>query len=148
MRGQIVYVLALLYHLIKGSKQNLATLRFINTQQAIADYKGPLALAATSNGVCYGGTFHIAPDASLDDGLFDVVIGEWHGRLATLKIIFGLLKGKHMQSKHVHGWQCQGINISTENPIPIASDGELVHEAVTKYQVTVLPKALPLLIKA
>lgn len=54
-----------------------------------------MALVAVANGKFFGGGMMIAPDAELDDGLFDIVILRASGKLGLIKDIRLLYGGRH-----------------------------------------------------
>lgn len=139
LRGNSVYIAALMYHLWKGYAGNTVEISFADQTTV---HRGPIGLCAVSNGVCYGGTFNIAPEAELDDGLFNVVLAEWQGRFPTVKAISAVLNGTHHHSPVVTMWQTTGVSVKTEIPIPLVTDGELVDEAVTDYSVEILNRSV------
>lgn len=60
-------------------------------------HAGPLVVAAAANGRYFGGGMHVAPEARIDDGLFDVVVvGDVPKRrlLAKLPLLYA---GTHLQ---------------------------------------------------
>ncbi len=60
-------------------------------------HSGPLVLAAAANGRYFGGGMRVAPEARLDDGLFDVVvIGDVPKRTLLAKLP-RLYAGTHLQ---------------------------------------------------
>src|SRR5262245_35570986 len=69
LRGNIVYGIALLRVLARGVAAPRVMIE--DEQGRIED---DVTLVAVANGPWYGGAFHIAPGASIDDGAFDVVI--------------------------------------------------------------------------
>lgn len=138
LRGNSVYLAALAYHLWKGYAGNDVEITFADDS---ATHRGPIGLCAVSNGVCYGGTFNIAPEAKLDDGLFSIVLAEWRGRFPTIKAIAAVLKGTHHSSPVVTTWQSSGVTVKTTHPIPLVTDGELVDASVTDYTVELLSRS-------
>ena len=54
-----------------------------------------MALVAVANGQFFGGGMMIAPDAVLDDGLFDIVILRAAGKLGLIRDIRLLYGGRH-----------------------------------------------------
>lgn len=56
---------------------------------------GRVALVAIANGPFFGGGMMIAPDASLDDGQFDIVILRAAGKVALMRDIHLLYSGQH-----------------------------------------------------
>lgn len=54
-----------------------------------------------ANGRCFGGGMWIAPDAELDDGMFDVVVLPAIGRLRTLAALPSVYRGTHLRQPGV-----------------------------------------------
>jgi diacylglycerol kinase (ATP) len=96
-----------------------------------------------ANSRFFGGGMKIAPDASLDDGLFDVVN---IGHLSTAKILFNahtLYRGTHTSLDEVQFTRARTIEITAaENAgdILLETDGELPGRLPAAYEV--LPGAL------
>jgi YegS/Rv2252/BmrU family lipid kinase len=59
-------------------------------------HDAPLVLAAAANGRYFGGSMHIAPEARLDDGLFDVVLVSDIPKRALLSKLPLLYAGRHL----------------------------------------------------
>jgi diacylglycerol kinase (ATP) len=59
-------------------------------------HTGPLAVAAAANGRYFGGGMHVAPEASFDDGLFDVVLVGDVPKATLLSKLPLLYTGKHL----------------------------------------------------
>ncbi len=81
-------------------------------------------IAAVMNGSCYGNGFIAAPQADLQDGLFDICVIEPLTLWETL-----WLMPKYKQGKHTHLKQCKmlrasEIEIHVDKPILMQSDGE------------------------
>ncbi len=96
-----------------------------------------------ANSRYFGGGMLIAPDASLNDGLLDVVnIGD----IGALKIIFNahtLYRGTHHGLQEVNGSTAKKIEISAADPsqeVRIETDGELPGKLPANYEI--VPNAL------
>jgi diacylglycerol kinase (ATP) len=96
-----------------------------------------------ANARYFGGGMMVAPDARLDDGLFDVVnIGD----LGTLKILLNahtLYRGTHTRLSAVKTRRAKRIEIRAAEPgqeIRLETDGELPGKLPAVYDI--LPKAL------
>ena len=102
-------------------------------------------LVAVCNGAYYGGGFHVAPPAKLDDGLFDVVLAERFSRLRVLSLLPSYIRGTHLK-KNVRGlshYTCTRLTIRTQLPVPANADGESSYE--TALTIQVLPYAVTVL---
>lgn len=71
-----------------------------------------------------GGGFKFCPDAKPDDGLLDVILVEGIGKLKLLFCLPTAFFGKHTKIKGIHIFTCRGIQIHSEEALPIHVDGE------------------------
>ncbi len=96
-----------------------------------------------ANGGYFGGGMHIAPHASLDDGLFDVIVVESRGRIASLRGLPQLYRGKHMAQPGVTAMQARKVRIETmDQPLLFDVEGEQI--GCTPATLTCLPGAIAL----
>jgi diacylglycerol kinase (ATP) len=86
-----------------------------------------------------GGTAILAPDASVSDGAFDVVVSYAVGRLARLGYAVGLLRGTHERRADVQRFLGRTLEISG-GPFQVNADGE-VSEPLRRRVWTVQPGA-------
>ena len=105
-------------------------------------WQGKALLAAVANARCYGGGMQIAPAAKVDDGLADVVIVEYVGRMEFLMNLTRVIRGCHLQHPKVHFWQGQHVTITTESVVPVLADGDIICK--TPLEVKVLPHRAPM----
>lgn len=102
---------------------------------------------AIANGQFAGGGMKIAPNATIQDGLLDVIVIGEMSSLATIFHSFKLHKGKHLQLKQVQSYQGNIINAeldaSATQSVYIELDGEEVGSLPADFKV--LPKSLPFL---
>lgn len=101
----------------------------------------PLTLEVSTLAVCngrfFGGGMMIAPDAVLDDGLFDVVAitsrrkGEMAGRMNDI------YTGKHLQHPEVRHWRASELNAEPAGPAPVLleSDGEGAARLPARFRI-------------
>jgi len=64
-------------------------------------HEGPLTLVAAANGCYFGSGMRIAPDASLDDGLFDVVVVAGLSKPRLVARLPSLYRGSHLRHASV-----------------------------------------------
>ncbi|MFQ5823727.1 MAG: diacylglycerol/lipid kinase family protein [bacterium] len=96
---------------------------------------------AVANGQQYGNGAIIAPDAKLNDGLFDICIVH---RLTFLQLIYTLpklFKGKIKSFQDAEFHKSQTVVIERKNPSLVNIDGEAVLES-SVVECSILPKAL------
>ncbi|MFA6098690.1 MAG: diacylglycerol kinase family protein [Patescibacteria group bacterium] len=91
------------------------------------------------NGTTYGGGFKVAPDAKMDDGLFDVCLVDKASRAYILRKLPKFIRGHHTNLPEVHMSRCHQLNIQSVKPLQAQLDGELP-ASQTSYQVGILPK--------
>jgi YegS/Rv2252/BmrU family lipid kinase len=110
----------------------------------------PLAFSgysvAIANSKAYGGGMYVAPDAELDDGLFDVVLS---GEGPKRRFLFNLpkvFKGTHLESPAVHVERACEVRIRAERPFTVYADGDPIGDLPVTVQVR--PGALRVLVPA
>jgi diacylglycerol kinase (ATP) len=102
----------------------------------------PITLLTINNGKVEGGAFVMAPDAEIDDGLFDVVVAKGMGRLGILQLLPQVLKGQHMSHPKVVKFRTAKLTVEAVTALPIHADGELTYTGAMNLEIEVLPKAL------
>lgn len=95
-----------------------------------------------ANGRCFGGGMRIAPDARVDDGLFDVVVIGDLTRAAAVRGVPALYRGRHVGRPGVRVLRARSVEVvPLEEPAPLFDlDGEQVGAAPAR--ITCLPGAL------
>ncbi len=137
IRGNAVYGLALAKILLL--MHSTPTVRIRHDGEKL---ETPITLLTINNGKVEGGAFVMAPDAEIDDGLFDVVVAKGMGRLGILQLLPQVLKGEHMSHPKVVKFRTGRMSVESDVPLPIHADGELTYTGATKLEIEVLPKAL------
>jgi diacylglycerol kinase (ATP) len=79
-----------------------------------------------ANSGFYGKGMHIAPDASLTNGLLDVVIVMAASKLALIRSLPKLYDGSHADLDGVLMFRGRSITLSSHGPVTAYGDGELV----------------------
>jgi YegS/Rv2252/BmrU family lipid kinase len=103
-------------------------------------FSGKYLLVDISNGCRAGGGFHIAPEASADDGLLDVVIAGALSPLQRLRYLPVIEKGKHLKLSFIQHFKTKHIIIESDSVIQYHLDGEY-YEA-DKLDIEVLGERL------
>lgn len=104
-----------------------------------------VTLVAVANGRCYGGAFHVAPNAALDDGLLELVVAEGLSRSRVLGLLPRVLKGTHLDHPAVTAVRSRRVRITSDDPVVVHADGEILQTAATSVDVELLPGALRVL---
>lgn len=118
-RGRSRYTLALLVELAK-----LRPIEYTLTLDGVVHTERAM-LVAVANNLSFGGGMKVAPDASLDDGLFDVVLVRPLGRLAFLRIYPRVFAGTHVTDSRVVVHRAASVRVEAEGVVAYA-DGERI----------------------
>lgn len=102
----------------------------------------PHLLAVFSNGAWFGGAFHIAPGATIDDGQLDAVLIRDVSALARLPLLARALRGAHLSSPHVAHRRTAAVRLEFAERPWFEADGELRQAAGTTVEVASVPGAL------
>lgn len=97
------------------------------------------------NGTREGGGFITTPNSKVDDGLLDYVMFEPVSRAMMVRLIPEVMRGTHGKAKQVHMGTFKTMQIISEQPMLIHTDGELVAvepDNVHKLVISVVPAAL------
>lgn len=99
-------------------------------------YEGPLFLLAVANGTTFGKGMRIAPEASVTDGLFDLVlVGEVAG-LELLRRLPQVYLGRHMRARPVRHTRAREVRLEPLAPLPVFDvDGETYPSGRTTFAV-------------
>ncbi|MGH3763880.1 MAG: diacylglycerol/lipid kinase family protein [Pseudonocardiaceae bacterium] len=81
-------------------------------------------LVAVGNGPCYGGGLRICPDATLDDGLLDVIVIGAVSRRRLLRVFPRLRVGGHVDEPEVTVLRAATVTIAGHPGWPVYADGE------------------------
>ncbi|QIK74989.1 diacylglycerol/lipid kinase family protein [Nocardioides piscis] len=109
------------------------------------------ATAVIANSGYYGKGMKIAPAASLDDGLLDIIVIEAASKRALVRALPKVYDGDHVHLDEVHVFTGRVVTISatSRTPVPVGGDGEplgvLPSAPSAPTRVSVLPGALNVL---
>lgn len=106
--------------------------------------EGPMQNVVVANAQFFGGGMRIAPDARLDDGLFDVVLLEDLGRRRALTGIGTLYRGRHVGRPGVTVRRGRVVTVTPLEQRPILFDVEGEQIGRAPATLTCLPGALRL----
>jgi len=132
VRGSPVYALALVRALPSWKPA-----RFEVTLDGGAPREFTGYSVAAANSKEFGGGMLLAPDASLTDGLLDVVIIEDMPKHRFLRLAPTVFRGRHLRYRGVDVLRGREVHISSSEPFTLYADGE----AIAELPVTV--RALP-----
>jgi YegS/Rv2252/BmrU family lipid kinase len=138
LRGSLVYAYAGIRTLI-GWKPARFTIRVDDERTRLTGYS-----ISVANSSCFGGGMYVAPDAQLDDGLFDVVSVGDVSKLQFLSNLPKVFKGTHVEKDEVRVFRAQHLELSASRPFEVYADGE--HLTDLPATLRVLPRALNVLV--
>jgi YegS/Rv2252/BmrU family lipid kinase len=95
---------------------------------------------AVSNSGIFGGGMRLVPDASVDDGLLDVVLIGEKSKLAYLRGLAQVFKGTHMDDPAITLLRGREVSFRADRPFTAYADGDPV--APLPLTARVLPRAL------
>lgn len=108
-------------------------------------YEGKSWTVVIANGRVFGHGMNIAPQAQVDDGLFDVIVIGDVSRLRTLMAFNTVYRGTHLKIDGVHYKRGQNISIESQDGIlDLDLDGEYIRGEHLQFQIK--PGALRLLV--
>ena len=99
---------------------------------------------AIANGQYHGGGMRVAPKASLDDGLFDVVVFGDISRLDLMLSSGRLYKGTHLSHPKVRFFRGEKLKATSKQKVFLEIDGETLGTLPVQFEI--LPGALNLVI--
>src|SRR5581483_7856203 len=104
--------------------------------------EGPMQNVVIANGRCFGGGMRIAPDASIDDGLFDVVTVAELTRRRSLTGLSGLYRGRHIGRPGIGFTRGRVVTVVPLEQRPVLFDVEGEQVGRAPATLTCLPGAL------
>lgn len=133
--GNTAYTLGVLYQIL-----------FLNTHRISIEIDSQKLereniFVEISNTRYTGTTFLMAPDAKIDDGLFDITLLNKINRRGFLKIFPTIFDGSHVHQEHVEVFKANKIKIETNVPKVLTPDGEVLGS--TPIEVECLKQAVP-----
>lgn len=135
IRGSLVYVYAALRALI-----NWRPARFEVHAAGMPTYSFTGWSVAVANNQAYGGGMFIAPDADLQDGLFDLITIAGTRKLRFLGTMPKIFKGAHIDDPDIDVTRLSEVEIDADRAFDVYADGDLLTQLPVKAKV--LPAAL------
>ncbi len=138
LRGGLVYFYAGLRTLARWKAARFTISLDAGPALTYAGYSVQVA-----NSRAFGGGFFVAPDAELDDGLFDVVTVGDSSKLTFLKGMPKAKKGTHVEQEQIAVHRAAEVEVQADRPFAVYADGE--HLTDLPARLRVLPGALTLI---
>ena len=100
-------------------------------------------LTGVLNTPTYGAGLRLAPGASIDDGLLQVVLVEDLSTLGVLKLVPRLMRSGELRTSRVKRWNVRSVRMCTDRPCLFHGDGEIL--GPTPVDIEVVPGAIRVL---
>ena len=101
---------------------------------------------AVANSQAYGGGMLMAPSASLQDGLLDVVLVGAVPKRRFLRLLPSVFKGEHVRQAAVEVLRAQQVEVSADRPFTMYADGDPIAEL--PVTIRSLPGAVRVIVPA
>ena len=132
--GELGYILGVVTTLAR-----LEADPFTMTVDGEEEAEKPLTFLSLNNSQYTGGKMHMAPSASTEDGLCDMIeVGEM-GRMRLLQLFPRIFKGTHVDAPEVKSRKVREIIFRQTAPMDVMADGEVIR--VVPRKVVVNPQA-------
>jgi diacylglycerol kinase (ATP) len=128
-KGRPRYVGAVLAELVVGRR---AEFQLILDGQA-SRLRG--WLVAVANGPSYGGGMRVAPDASLQDGLLEVVVIHDITKLEFLRTFPKVFSGRHLEHPAVSVQRAGRVELDADRALAVYADGEPAGTLPASFEV-------------
>ena len=137
LKGELVYVYSALRQLFGYPGIPIT----VSTPSARRDMVRHLMLII-ANGKNFGGTFRIAPGASVTDGKLDAIAIDVAPPLRRMRLFGAATKGTHVAMSGVRVEQAPQFTLTFESPPAYETDGEYNRASSATLQVRCVPGAL------
>jgi len=144
LRGFSAYLTAVLQSIIK----NIDASRMKITTDS-ESWEDDILMIVSCNGNREGGGFLIAPEARPDDGVFHYAWIEKVSRLRILRILPEVMKGTHERFPEVRIGKFKTLNVKSEKPLYIHTDGEIYagfDSKIKEIDIKIIPGAIDIII--
>ena len=123
----------------KGEEYDVSLEDGTGTPQHLKAY-----LIACANAAQYGNNTYIAPGASMQDGLLDVIVMEPFGATAAPKMLMELFTKAILRNRHVRHFQVRSLHIHRAQEGPVHFDGDPAVMG-TDIDIQIVPRGLHVL---
>ncbi len=144
LSGFLNYIVAVVLTVFVYYKPLLLTIEYDGKKMTI-----PSLMVSIMNGKRLGGGFYMAPDAEMDDGLFDLCIASAVSRLRILTLVPHFTKGTQATQKEIQILRASRITVTAlEGSLPAHLDGETLCKEGQKVEVELLPRKIEIVCRA
>jgi YegS/Rv2252/BmrU family lipid kinase len=125
----------------------LTVIRYPNLRLHLRLDDGPVSqqdttMAAVMNGRSFGGSFHVTPDASPEDGWLDLMIAQRVSRARILQLVPKIMRGSHAGEPDLRMLRARRVLIDSDAPLVVEADGQIVFEEARRLEIEVRPGVL------
>ena len=107
-------------------------------------FQGPIMLVAVANGQYFGGGMKLAPEASIENGLLDIILVRNQSKFSLLKKFFSVYNGSHIDGDKVKLLRVDKLKATSNEVVFSECDGEVV--SPLPFEVICLKQVLPLIV--
>lgn len=129
--GKLAYVIAFLSVLLRWRRNNIR-LRW-------EDGEAECEAFYVAKGRYFAGPWSFAPEASVADPCLHVVALEHGGRLAYLRFLLALYRGRTESCRGVRRFVCQWLEAEADTPVPLQVDGDHLGELPVSIRLRAEP---------
>lgn len=105
-------------------------------------YQDRYMMVTLCNGKWEGGQFHLAPDAELTDGKFDLVVIRKVSILTMLAYLPAFIKGPRKWMKHFDTKQGEHLSLVSDRPLNVHIDGEYLGNDIRNVKLHLVKGAI------
>jgi diacylglycerol kinase (ATP) len=140
LRGNAIYLYSV-FKTIYGYQAPEMEIRYddVNRQEKIF-------MISVGNGTSMGGGFKLTPFALLDDGLLDLTIIKDLTKWEIYQNLASVYVGKHTRMPQVTTGRTKTLKIDCDQGFAAHVDGELLSLNIKTLEVTIVPKALEIVV--
>ena len=92
-------------------------------------------LCAVANAQSYGGGMRVAPNAFVDDGLFDICLINNASRTEFARAFPSVFAGKHLSHSKVEMFRARTVKVESEPSLPVLIDGEIAGTTPVRFEM-------------
>ncbi|RLT45117.1 MAG: diacylglycerol kinase family lipid kinase [Chloroflexi bacterium] len=145
LRGFAIYLWAVI-RALRAYDQPQFEVAWTDKTQTVHQVNQRSLLVTLGNSRRTGGGFYMTPDAVLDDGLLDMGIARSLTTPRILALLPQVMAGSHRNHPAMRFVRCSSVCITTQAPVPVHTDGEIVSVAARAMSATVQPGRLTVIV--
>ena len=130
LSNESVYILSLIHEYFRFKPINID----------IDGIKKDSTILTVCNAKYYGGGFKIAPQAKLNNGMFDIIDVKSINKLEIINLVMQLMKAKHLENKAVNFYQTDKLSVRSNILLNCNIDGEIIKD--TSFDFSIEKEAL------